>query len=134
LPKHVQVEPHPEEEPRPKTLLHSRQRTTGVKLEKLGMSEVSLSKTHVNTEDASSSILNLKNIKLSPDEQQFIKEYRRLEELEREKGIKFFQCLGDPPHTEQFVREVENKRRDYITQDLVEMRQNDCTRFSTVIN
>jgi hypothetical protein len=78
--------------------------------------------------------LNLKNIKLSPDEQQFIKEYRRLEELEREKGIKFFQCLGDPPHTEQFVREVENKRRDYITQDLVEMRQNDCTRFSTVIN
>lgn len=99
-----------------------------MKLEKLGMSE--LSKTHAN--DAS--ILNLKNIKLSPDEQQFIKEYRRLEELEREKGIKFFQCLGDPPHTEQFVGEVENKRRDYITQDLVEMRQNDCTRFSTVIN
>jgi hypothetical protein len=25
--------------------------------------------------------------------------YRRLEDLEREKGIKFFQCIGDPPHT-----------------------------------
>lgn len=32
----------------------------------------------------------MKNIKLSKNEQTFIKEYRRLEELEREKGIKFF--------------------------------------------
>lgn len=29
-------------------------------------------------------------MKLSVDEQDFIKQYRSLEELEREKGIKFF--------------------------------------------
>lgn len=33
---------------------------------------------------------NLKGMKLSVDEQDFIKQYRQLEELEREKGIKFF--------------------------------------------
>lgn len=35
-------------------------------------------------------LINLKNVKLTADEQAFIKEYRRLEDLEREKGIKFF--------------------------------------------
>jgi len=44
-------------------------------------------------------LIQLKNIKLSKEEQNFIKEYRRLEDLEREKGIKFFQCVGDPPIT-----------------------------------
>lgn len=32
----------------------------------------------------------LKNIKLTDDEKTFIKDYRKLEELEREKEIKFF--------------------------------------------
>jgi hypothetical protein len=40
---------------------------------------------------------------LSPDELSFLKEYRRLEDLEREKGIKFFECVGDPPATDMFV-------------------------------
>ena len=54
--------------------------------------------------DAQQSILNnLKSVKLSVDEQSFIKQYRKLEDLEREKGIKFFQCVGDPPHTSAFV-------------------------------
>ena len=35
-------------------------------------------------------MIQLKNIKLSKLEQNFIVEYRRLEDLEREKGIKFF--------------------------------------------
>jgi len=40
---------------------------------------------------ANASLLtSLKGVKLSLDEQEFIKEYRQLEELEREKGIKFF--------------------------------------------
>ena len=42
--------------------------------------------------------------KLIPKE--FIKEYRTLEELEREKGIKFFQCVGDPPHDHEFVGSI----------------------------
>ena len=53
-----------------------------------------------------STLLNLKNVKLSAEEQEFIKEYRTLEELEREKGIKFFQCVGDPPHDHEFVGSI----------------------------
>jgi len=39
---------------------------------------------------------------LTDDEFSFLKEYRRLEELERQKGIKFFECIGDPPATDEF--------------------------------
>jgi len=56
------------------------------------------------------------------DEQDFIKEYRKLEELEREKGIKFFQCIGDPPHTDEFVNSIQNKRFNMIEDDQREMR------------
>ena len=52
-----------------------------------------------NREAQQNILNNLKGMKLTADEQEFIKEYRRLEELEREKGIKFFQSVGDPPHT-----------------------------------
>ena len=52
----------------------------------------------IRSSNGPSTLLNLKNVKLSAEEQEFIKEYRTLEELEREKGIKFFQCVGDPPH------------------------------------
>ena len=57
-----------------------------------------------------SGLINLKNVKLTDAEQRFIKEYRRLEDLEREKGIKFFQCIGDEPHTEKFVNGIEDNR------------------------
>ena len=40
--------------------------------------------------DLTDDIPQLKTVKLTKQEQQFIKEYRRLEDLEREKGIKFF--------------------------------------------
>jgi len=39
-------------------------------------------------------------------EQNFIKEYRHLEDLEREKGIKFFQCIGDPPITKETREQI----------------------------
>ena len=52
----------------------------------------------IGSSNGPSVLLNLKNVKLSADEQEFIKEYRTLVDLEREKGIKFFQCVGDPPH------------------------------------
>ena len=73
---------------------------------------------------------NLKSVKLSVDEQDFIKQYRKLEELEREKGIKFFQCVGDPPHTDMFVKGVNNKRDKLIEDKMNDMRQLDCTRFN----
>jgi hypothetical protein len=38
-------------------------------------------------------------MKLSEQEQVFLKEYARLENFEREKGIKFFECFGDAPMT-----------------------------------
>ena len=43
---------------------------------------------------------NLKNIKMTEDEKSFLIDYRKLEDLEREKGIKFFECVGDPPATD----------------------------------
>ena len=41
-------------------------------------------------------------MKMSEEELKFLKEYRALEDLEREKGIKFFECIGDPPATDEF--------------------------------
>ena len=43
-----------------------------------------------------------KAMKMSEEELKFLKEYRALEDLEREKGIKFFECIGDPPATDEF--------------------------------
>ena len=51
-------------------------------------------------------------IKLSKDEQVFIKDYRRLEDLEREKEIKFFMCVGDPPITGDERDAITDKRVD----------------------
>jgi hypothetical protein len=52
----------------------------------------------------------LKSMKLTGEELTFLKSYRTLEDLEREKGIKFFECIGDPPATAEFVEGVETKR------------------------
>lgn len=49
-------------------------------------------------------------MKLTGEELTFLKSYRTLEDLEREKGIKFFECIGDPPATAEFVDGVETKR------------------------
>ena len=73
----------------------------------------------------------MKNVKLTADEQAFIKEYRRLEDLEREKGIKFFQCVGDEPHTVEFVDTIDGRRDDLESNRQNKMRRNDCTRFTT---
>ena len=71
----------------------------------------------------------MKSVKLSVDEQAFIKQYRELEDIEREKGIKFFQCVGDPPHSQSFVDKVKDKREKDIKKAAEEMRQEDCARF-----
>ena len=73
-------------------------------------------------------------MKLSVDEQDFIKQYRKLEELEREKGIKFFQCVGDPPHTKAFVDSINDKRTNLIDSGLNEMRAADCSRYVTELD
>ena len=65
----------------------------------------------------------LKAMNLSGDELAFLKEYRRLEDLEREKGIKFFECVGDPPATELFVSGIKVKRQNFIEKNLDEMRE-----------
>ena len=71
---------------------------------------------------------------MSDDEFAFLKDYRRLEELEREKGIKFFQCIGDPPATEEFVANIQVKRLNFIEEKELEMREQDCLRFATEVN
>ena len=87
-----------------------------------------------NREAQQSILNNLKGVKLSVDEQDFIKQYRNLEELEREKGIKFFQCVGDPPHSQQFVEGVVGKRDALLEDQLREMRHADCNRFTTEVD
>lgn len=82
-------------------------------------------------EVAEKSLINLKNVKLTPDEQGFIKDYRRLEDLEREKGIKFFQCVGDEPHTEEFTESITDKRDNLEQTRQNTMRSKDCHRYTT---
>lgn len=72
--------------------------------------------------------------KLSEDELAFLMNYRKLEDLEREKGIKFFECVGDPPMTDAFKHNVEDTRIIFTTNKQVEMRAADCRRFSTEVN
>ena len=45
----------------------------------------------------------LKTQKLTKEEQEFTVDYRKLEDLEREKGIKFFECIGDPPIELEYI-------------------------------
>lgn len=61
-------------------------------------------------------------------------EYRRLEDLEREKGIKFFQCVGDEPHTQEFIDGVVTTRADFITKKECQMREKDQHRFKTEVD
>ena len=55
---------------------------------------------------------------LSDQELGFLREYRRLEDLEREKGIKFFECIGDPPTEKVYVEDVETKRQNFVQGNL----------------
>lgn len=66
--------------------------------------EQTLKKTMASTEVTQSNIKS--TMKLSEEEKNFLTEYRRLENLEREKGIKFFECVGDPPATDEFINGI----------------------------
>lgn len=94
----------------------------------------SLVSNGANKEAQASVLANLKSVKLSVEEQDFIKEYRKLEELEREKGIKFFQCVGDPPHTQAFVNDIQGRRDAILTGNANTMRSQDCSRFQTEVD
>lgn len=73
--------------------------------------EKSFKQTMKDTAGEDDALLKMKAAKgLTDDEFAFLKEYRRLEELEREKGIKFFECIGDPPATEEFLNNIQVKR------------------------
>lgn len=71
---------------------------------------------------------------MSEEEKNFLFNYRKLEDLEREKGIKFFECIGDPPATDVFINNVETKRQNFIENKEENMRENDVNRFTTEIN
>jgi len=73
--------------------------------------------------------MSLKNQKISPLEQNFIKEYRHLEDLEREKGIKFFQCVGDAPITVETRQSIKEQRDRFIAEVREFMRDTDVRRF-----
>ena len=71
---------------------------------------------------------------MSQAELKFLKEFRKLEDLEREKGIKFFECIGDPPATDQFINNVKVLRNNFIENRKDKMREEDLKRFSTEVN
>lgn len=71
---------------------------------------------------------------MSQAELKFLKEFRKLEDLEREKGIKFFECIGDPPATDQFINNVKVMRNNFIENRKDKMREEDLKRFSTEVN
>ena len=73
-------------------------------------------------------------MKLSERDLAFLKEYRTLEDLEREKGIKFFECVGDPPATDEFKDGVKVKRQNFITETENNMREKDVGRFQAACN
>ena len=80
-----------------------RQGQNNVQLEKLPQPSLKAQK-ELSVTNEEENLLKMKAAKgLSDEEFAFLKEYRRLEELEREKGIKFFECVGDPPATEAFL-------------------------------
>ena len=72
--------------------------------------------------------------KLQKDDQNFQKEFRRLEDLEREKGIKFFECIGDPPISFEFKENVYALRKNFISDKNDQMRKKDLSRYKTVVN
>ena len=76
----------------------------------------------------------IKNVKLSKEEQAFLKEYRRLEELEREKGIKFFSCIGDPQITQETIENIKQSRAQIIEDKEENIREKDVTRYNPEID
>jgi hypothetical protein len=54
--------------------------------------------------------------------------------LEREKGIKFFQCIGDEPHTNEFVEGILGGRSDLNTKRQFNMRNKDQLRFAIEVD
>lgn len=86
-------------------------------------------------EEAQISILqNLKMTKLTVDEQLFASQFNTLEERERDKAIKFFQCVGDLPHTAEFTHSVRLKRVMNLETAKMKMFHEDCSRFSIEVN
>lgn len=91
-------------------------------------------KAPAGTPDALETAIGSKTKKLTNEEMTFLRQFRHLEDLEREKGIKFFECIGDPPATDQFIENVHVLRNNFIENKKDRMRDEDCNRFSTVIN
>ena len=52
----------------------------------------------------------MRNIMANPEELQFLKDYRKLEDLEKDKYTKFFICIGDPKLTLEFRKRLINSR------------------------
>lgn len=71
---------------------------------------------------------------MSLEENNFTTEYRRLEDLEREKGIKFFQCVGDEPQTKEFVDNLKSTRDTLVNNRQTKMRNDDQHRFVTEVD
>ncbi|CAG9325479.1 CFAP221 [Blepharisma stoltei] len=61
-------------------------------------------------------------------EQQFNTEYRKLEEGDREKEFKIYQCIGNPHPSEELIKEIIDLRAEKDYNKNEEMRNKDCMR------
>lgn len=112
-----------------KTLLTDKStRHGGITLDKIPERNFKTKKVESN-DDSKAIEKQSKSMKLSEQDMAFLKEYRTLEDLEREKGIKFFECIGDPPATDEFKDNIQVKRNNFVKQTEDSMRANDIGRF-----
>ena len=116
-----------------KTLLTDKSNRGGITLDKIPERNFKTKKVESN-DDSKAIEKQSKTMKLSEVDMAFLKEYRTLEDLEREKGIKFFECIGDPPATAEFKEGVKVKRQNFISQTEANMREKDIGRFQAACN
>jgi len=127
---------------KPKTLLgkkstqYSKRPGSGVKLKKIDKKQLTTQRTSglestrksMVSDDMEEGFTTFKT-KLTPQEQEFIAKYRQLEELDKVKEIKFFECLGDPPMTTEEIEYYQQNRKEFI--EAFNMQRFDNTRYTT---
>ena len=101
---------------------------------KLGEQETARSKIMTGRSELQETKVTGIQAKLREEEWEFLADYKNLEELDREKEIKFFPCQGDPAMTNDQEKYFRNKRLVKITWQEAARWEADTTRYSTGVD
>ena len=107
---------------------------TGKEVMKLGEKDTVRSKVMTGKSDAPETQITGTLAKLREEERDFLTEYRQLEQLDREKEIKFFPCVGDPAMSQDQQTMFEAKRHNKVHRSEQDRRETDITRYSTDVD